>query len=213
MYGQYYPKMNYKVCYSQYCVDFDSVAHIPKLVYYKIIEDSLGSYGRYDFGEDPNVSGDVDPSEYSYSGYDRGHLFPAASSNSYESASESFYMTNMAPQLPEFNRGVWKSLESWERSVSDSVLYVIDGCIYDCKSDKINDKIVIPDKFFKVLYNPKWNLMIGFLIPQTGFQGSFTNYVVTVDYIEELLGINLFYQLPDDIEKELESDSDYWDWT
>ena len=66
------------------------------------------------FRSDPKVkTGSATLSDYKGSGYDRGHLAPAADFKwSSTAMSESFYMSNMSPQVPGFNRGIWKKLES-----------------------------------------------------------------------------------------------------
>jgi endonuclease G len=100
-----------------------------------------GIFDRSDnFREDPFVSsGSADNSDYAKSGYDRGHLAPAADMKWSEKAmSESFYYSNMSPQLPAFNRGIWKMLEEKVRDwalENDSIL-IVTGPILSSKNQK-----------------------------------------------------------------------------
>jgi endonuclease G len=212
LYAQYCPKCKYKVEYNQYTVDWDKEARIPRFVYYTVEYDKIGNYGRYSFGADVRVENTSYPEDYYDSSYDKGHLFPAASAHSWRDASESFWMTNMAPQLPSLNRGVWKSIETWERNMSDSIIHVVAGYIPDRGLKKMyGTKITVPKRFFKVIYNPKYNLMIGFIVRQNESR-NYKDCIVTVDEIERLTGIDFFYQLPDGVEEELESFANIWYW-
>jgi endonuclease G len=196
--------MKYKIEYTQYTVDYDSILRIPRLVYYKIEPDSLKYFGRDIFGPDYNVFNYTTPEDYYDSGYDRGHLFPSASAYSWDAMSESFYMTNITPQLPEFNRGVWKSLELHERSFN-STTYVITGFIPQDRYDYlVGTNIAIPDKYFKVIYVPDEYIMEGYIIPQNGIK-PYMKWRVPVDMIENQIGYDLFYQLDDNLENYLES--------
>jgi endonuclease G len=83
------------------------------------------------FRSDPKVkTGSAALSDYKGSGYDRGHLAPAADFKwSATAMSESFYMSNMSPQVPGFNRGIWKNIESTVRNwaVENDEIYIVTG--------------------------------------------------------------------------------------
>jgi len=123
-------------------------------VAYKLKGEDLerASYKRKDnFKSDPDVkSKSAHPDDYKGSGYDRGHLAPAADFTWSESAlKETFFMSNMSPQVPGFNRGIWKKLEAKVRTwaTENNVVYVVTGPIYVDKSEKIGkNKVAIPDK-------------------------------------------------------------------
>ena len=87
-----------------------------------------------DFRIDPFIkTGSATLSDYKGSGYDRGHLVPAADMNfALDAMSETFYMSNMSPQVPSFNRGIWKKLESLVREWAnyEGVLYIVTGPIF-----------------------------------------------------------------------------------
>lgn len=101
-------------------------------------------------------TGSSDPGDYKGSGYDRGHLAPAAVFvHSQKEMDESFLMSNITPQTPSFNRGIWKKAENWEREMAvvfDSVT-VISGVVLTDSLETINGTdICIPEYFYKIAY-------------------------------------------------------------
>lgn len=181
------------------------------LLAYEVIGDA--SRKNEPFKPDPDVStGSALPTDYTRSGYDRGHLAPAADFKfSQRMMGESFYMSNMTPQAPQFNRGIWSELESLVRTwaVRDNGLYVITGPVLKPglpTIGKTND-IAVPEQFYKVILycNSPEVRMIGFLLNNEGSNRPLTDFVVPVDQIERVSGIDFFPKLPDDIEQKLES--------
>lgn len=154
------------------------------------------------------------PSDYSRSGYDRGHLAPAGDFKfSQRLTQESFYMSNMSPQKPDFNRGIWKELEEQVRAwaVRDKGLYVVTGPVLKPGLPTIGrkNKVAVPEQYYKVILycrNPEIR-MIGFLLSNEGSDLSLKNFVVPVDQIEKLTGINFFPKIPDTLERKLERTS------
>ena len=124
---------------------------------------------------------------------------------------ESFSMANMSPQLPAFNRGVWKRLEEHVRAlaVRRGSLVVVTGPIFYTNTPirVIGESHVrIPDAFHKAVYaetNPQG--MVGFVLPHEGTQAAFCAFVTNVDAVEEMTGLDFFSALPDNIETNLES--------
>ncbi|MBC3785995.1 DNA/RNA non-specific endonuclease [Spirosoma utsteinense] len=165
------------------------------------------------FKPDPLVeTGTALPSDYTRSGYDRGHLAPAGDFKfSQRLTRESFYMSNVSPQEPQFNRGIWKELEELVRrwAVRDNGLYVVTGSVLKPGLPTIGraNEVSVPGKFYKViLYCDKPNVrMIGFLLDNKASNSSLKQFVVPVDQIEQLTGIDFFPRLPDDLERSLES--------
>lgn len=145
---------------------------------------------------------------YTYDGfgYDRGHLAPSADFRwSKEALSESYFYSNMSPQYPEFNRGIWAELEGSLRGYvirTGHPLYVVTGGILRDELPVVErsvNKVAIPQKFFKVAYDPESNICIGFLIPNIkGSYESWRSYAVTVDKVEEATGIDFFPKLKDE---------------
>ncbi|GAB4026567.1 DNA/RNA non-specific endonuclease [Spirosoma koreense] len=153
-------------------------------------------------------------SDYTRSGFDRGHLAPAADFKfSQRMMRETFYMSNITPQVPQFNRGIWKDLEDLVRrwAVRDNGLYVVTGAVLKPGLPTIgrSNEISVPEKFYKVILycnNPEIR-MIGFLLNNEPSDRSLKQFVVSVDTIEQLTGIDFFPKLPDDLERKLESKS------
>lgn len=165
------------------------------------------------FKPDPDVStGSALPSDYSRSGYDRGHLAPAGDFKySQRMMSQSFFMSNMTPQAPQFNRGIWKELEEQVRAwaVRDNGIYVVTGPVLTPGLPTIGrqNEVAIPPYFYKVLLycNAPEIRMVAFLLKNEGSDKSLKQFVVPVDQVEQLTGIDFFPKLPDELERKLES--------
>lgn len=181
------------------------------LLDYEITGDADRKYEQ--FQPDPAVStGTALPSDYTRSGYDRGHLAPAGDFKySQRMMKETFLMSNITPQAPQFNRGIWKELEELVRSwaVRDNGLYVITGPVLKPGLSTIgrSNEVSVPEKFYKViLYCNKPDIrMIGFLLENEPSTNSLKQFVVPVDQIEQLTGLDFFPKIPDDLERKLES--------
>ena len=96
-----------------YALGYSEEHEQPLWVTYKLTADEVKNKKARrtdDFRSDPAIpSSSAEPADYKGSFFDRGHLAPAADmSFSLQAMSESFYMSNMSPQRPEFNRGIWK---------------------------------------------------------------------------------------------------------
>ncbi len=138
--------------------------------------------------------------DYTGSGYTRGHLVPAGDmAFDIEAMRESFYMSNMSPQLREHNNGVWKELEEnirdWTYKANE--LYIITGPILTnpIKTIGKENKVTVPSAFYKVLYDPLHDKGIGFIIPNARSEERLETYMMTIDQVEIATGIDFFYQL------------------
>lgn len=175
-----------------------------------------------DFRLDPMVkTGSADPYDYRGSGYDRGHLVPAADmAFSQESMSETFYMSNMSPQERGFNAGIWRELEELTRDWAKRYkgLYVVSGPLLNKRAKAIigkENKIEVPSAFYKVLLDLSHPEQkgIAFIIPNEVSDEPLANYIVTIDEVEKQTGIDFFANLLDDkLEEELESHSEKHLW-
>lgn len=165
------------------------------------------------FKSDPNViTGSASLDDYKSSGYDRGHLAPAADMRfSEETMLQSFFMSNMSPQLPEFNRGIWKKLEETVRdfAAEDLELYIITGpVLHDGLPTIGENKVSVPEFYFKALCDlkPPEIKMIAFLLPNRGSSEEPEKFAISVDSLEIITGADFFYSLPDRLEESLESE-------
>lgn len=173
-----------------------------------------------DFRVDPKVStGSAALEDYKRSGYDRGHLAPAADmAFSDETMSESFYMSNMSPQRPAFNRGVWQKLESTVRrfAINEESITVITGGIFIEDEEPIYigiNKVRVPEFFYKVILDetpPR--KMIAFILPNKGSKKQLDKFVVSVDDVEEATGLDFFAEIKNGEGAKLESEINATQW-
>lgn len=205
----------YTLCYNEEHEQPDWVA------YELTREEVYGAEDRADnFRADPSVkTGSATLEDYRGSGYDRGHLIPAADLKwSAEAMGDSFYLSNMSPQDPQFNRGIWGTLEGVVRNfaATEGSVYVVTGPVLtDGPYETIGaNKVSVPKRFYKVVldYTEPEIKAIGFLLPNEGSKKSVQSFACSVDEVEEVTGLDFFPLLPDDIEGRLESTYDVRQW-
>lgn len=187
-------------------------------VAYKLFKNSINNSvkRKNNFREDLKVvTGSSTLKDYKNSGYDRGHLAPAKTMSFNDlTMSESFYMSNMSPQKPSFNRGIWKKLEEEVRSwisTSDS-LYVVTGPVLENPLGEIGEnKVTIPRYYYKSIIRFKNNELfgIGFLMKNEKSTKSVTSFCVSIDSIEKITGLDFFYHLDTQLQNQIESNSNY----
>lgn len=172
------------------------------------------------FKPDEKVStGSALPSDYTGSGYDRGHLAPAADFQfSQHALDETFFMSNISPQDPQFNRGIWSDLEQRVRfwAKKEKQLHIITGAVLKNGLPRIGkkNKISVPEQFYKIildLQEPEIKA-IAFLMENEGSQQPLQSFVVSIDEIERITGIDFFHALPDELENRLEASIDIGKW-
>ena len=171
------------------------------------------------FLPDPLLSNPVGSNSYTKSGYDRGHLCPAADMKlNAVSMAESFYMSNMSPQVPALNRGIWSKLEDKVRdwALEKNGLYVVTGPLLNKSCGSVNQKITVPCAYYKMVFKQTKTGVeaIAFLLPNAGSTQPLMQFVVSIDYIEALTGIDFFANLPDSEEEKFESRvlTNIWQW-
>jgi endonuclease G len=168
------------------------------------------------FQEDKRVpTGSATPADYKGSGFDRGHLAPFADLDwSEASARESFWMSNMSPQVPEFNRGIWKDLEDWvrEQARARGAVWIVTGPVLDKPMGSIGgNAVTVPRAYYKVLYAPKPRpAMTAYLLPNSGSELPLRRFVVSVDSVEAVTGLDFFPRLPNRSEGRLEAAAVSW---
>jgi endonuclease G len=158
--------------------------------------------------------------EYDAFGYDRGHLAPSADFRwSAVALSESYYYSNMSPQLADFNRGKWGDLEDAIRGYlfnnPATELYVVTGPVLReglAKIERGVNKVSIPQQYFKVVADLNKKKAIGFLLPNEAISKSLKTFATDINSIEALTGLNFFNKLPEALQEELEKQSDPTDW-
>lgn len=207
--------------YEGFRVSFNPENRTPNWVAWELLgSETSGEHKRTNnFWQDNGVKNCPSPKDYSNSGYDRGHLCPAADQQwSQKAMADCFSMANMAPQDHALNAGAWNTLEKKERQWAqrDSAIVIIAGPIYeDSDSQRIGDAGVrVPGAFFKVMIAPYLDEPrgIGFIYPNMSSPGNMANYAMTIDQVEEITGYDFFYNLPDDIEEKIESTASFKAW-
>ena len=208
----------YTLCYSE-------KHEQPIWVAYSISHDEArGEVPRKDaFKEDPGVrTGSASLEDYKGSGYDRGHLAPAADMKINPTAmNESFYLSNMSPQVPGFNRGIWKMLEAWVREKAfyvtrdgETELYVVTGPILTEGLKMIGENNVsVPEFYYKVIYDPSdggATAGVAFLMKNepSKLKPTDNSFIVPIDSVEVLTGIDFFSELEDSREELIESNTE-----
>lgn len=167
------------------------------------------------FMEDPLVSTQTATNaDYAKSGYDRGHLAPAADvSWSLQAMQESFYYSNMSPQLPGFNRGIWKKLEEKVRAwaLQYDTLYIVTGPILEPGLPTIGpNKVSIPKAYFKALYAPQQQKGLAFILPNAKSEQLLSAFCMSIDALELKLNRDFFYQELDQTERVIEAQAQFW---
>lgn len=205
-----------------YVASYNKTTLLPNWVAWHLTaERTEGSAKRsgVDFAEDTEVP-EPRATDWDYynSGYDRGHMCPAADNKwSKKAMEESFLFTNMCPQNGNLNRGDWNEMEmacrKWAKKYGD--LYIVCGPIlYKGKHKTIGkNKVVVPEAFFKVVLRTGDDPQaIGFIYKNTSGNRPKDSYVNTVDEVERITGIDFFPSLPDDVEKKVEAGCDLGLW-
>ena len=174
------------------------------------------------FHADKKISTDsATPEDYTRSGYDRGHLAPAADmAFSAKAMDDSFCMSNMSPQTPALNRGVWKNLEEQVRRWAQGfgAVFVVSGPVLDKNANEYSkigrNAVAVPEYFYKALLTKSGDSLIavGFLIPNDKPKGSIWDYALSIDELEERTGLDFFYLLDDVREKAAEKAFSPLDW-
>ena len=174
------------------------------------------SRGDYDFEADPEVPmlHRVNGWDYKKSGYQRGHMCPAADMKWSERAmNDCHYMSNICPQSPKLNMQWWEHLERacrrWADEEHEGVVYVICGPIVGQNPQTIGRdvEVAVPEAFFKVVYSlrPGHEKALGFYYRNTDERQTMDDAVTTVDEIEKLTGLDFMPVLDDNVENAIEA--------
>ncbi|MBQ0062003.1 MAG: DNA/RNA non-specific endonuclease [Bacteroidales bacterium] len=209
---------------SSYTLSYNSTTKAANWVAWHLTEEHTdGPFKRkgISYMEDEDIDGPKLEDWRDISDYDHGHLCPAGDNKwDRKAMTETFYLSNMCVQNSRLNQETWERLEStcreWARKFGD--IYIVAGPIFNSgKIRKIgaNKKLCVPDAFYKVVLcmngTPK---ALGFIYNNENPEEhpSLDNHVVSVDEVEQITGIDFFYELPDSIEISIEKESDLKKW-
>ncbi|WP_281635712.1 DNA/RNA non-specific endonuclease [Flavobacterium marginilacus] len=177
-------------------------------------------YERPYFKQDPLI--DTESAHwrnYKDTGYDKGHLVPAADMKfSKEAYTETFYTSNVSPQNRDFNAGIWNRLEQKVRYWADkyTALFIVTGSILHDNLLTIGDEEVsVPHYFFKIAVRVENNSlnMISFLVPNEKSDLPLYKFAKTIDEIEQITGIDFNQKLSEKIEEKIEKELSYKEWS
>lgn len=207
--------------HAYYTLSYNEKAEQAEWVAYELKKNYIknSNFKRPFFVEDPKVTTQsADWRNYKNSGYDKGHLCPAADMefdiNAYN---DTFFTSNISPQNHDFNAGIWNRLEQKLRfwAVKNDGLIVVTGGVLKGTSKGIGkEDVAVPNYFYKIaLSNHKGNYkVIAFLVPNEKSSKPIFDYVVSVDKLESITGIDFFPKLEDKIENTLEKNVDVSSW-
>jgi len=205
-----------------YVTSYNSNTKLPNwTMWYLTKNHTYGSSQRSSakFHEDYDVPGPrADNNDYYNSRYDRGHMCPAGDNKWDPTAmNDCFLFTNMCPQNHNLNTGAWNDLEitcrGWARRYG--MIYIVCGPLLSNGTHKTvgPHKVVVPEKFYKVVLRlGSEPAALGFIYENQSSKRGLEKYVVSVDEVERLTGLDFFPGLKDQLENRIEAKANLDDW-
>ena len=225
----HYAPDNYGDTQLNYSLEYNYASHHSRWVaftfYDKTAESNTGRSNAWSY--DPQlIEWTNNDTDYRGSGYDRGHIMASADRLYSRTANEqTFYYSNITPQVNSFNAGIWLELENtlrnyWGRSNSfRDTLYVVKGGTI--RDDQVTgtigeSKIVVPKYNYMAVLSKKADTYksIAFWFENKKYNEPYklNEHAVSVEELEELTGIDFFHNLPDEIESVVEKQKNISDW-
>lgn len=207
-----------------YTVSYNSDYKIANWVAYELTPEEAKSKKAErsnKFVPDPMVKGATATNEdYTRTGYDRGHLAPAGDMKwSAKAMRESFYLSNICPQKPALNRGIWKELEEQSRMWANDygALLIATGPVMTDDMKRLGkNRVGIPKAFYKVICyvsGDKYKA-IGFILENKDYKKTeLKSMAIPVDSVEKVTGIDFFPAVPDEQENVMEAKVDWDSWS
>jgi endonuclease G, mitochondrial len=186
-----------ELCKTNYAVIHRCDVKAPIAVFEHLTKDKItGAFKRQDdFRPDPQVAAQCQAQLKDYAGqpYDRGHMSPAGNNTqSAQVMSESFFLSNMVPQVPNNNRGIWKQLETWERNwaLAGGDFYIISGGIYGINHKVIGNGVGVPDVLYKIIIEKNSKKVMAYMMPNSPLPvADLPKYQTTMTAIEQATGM------------------------
>ena len=209
-----------------FCIEWDIAKKAQRWTAFRWDNTNSGGYIKREdnFIEDTDIPEEYRTTYENYrgSGYTRGHICASADRwNSLEANRQTFLYSNMQPQLYSFNGGIWANMEmkvrSWNTADFRDTLYVVKGGTIDHNSDIIEHTstgLLVPKYFFMAILCKNKSTVnegykaIGFYLEHRSFyedEKTLSPYIVSIDKLENLTGIDFFCNLPDRIENQVEN--------
>lgn len=202
---KYSPKTQ-EICYSAYGVIHSSITRTPLISAEHLTraEQSKPHPPRKDkFHAEPNLppADRAALKDYKHSGFDRGHMAPAADMPDKKSQAESFSLANMIPQNPKNNRNLWEGVEEAIRELAKTwgELYVVTGPVfYGSQLKRLNGRVLVPTYIFKAIYDPSHKLAAAYFVANAE-GGRYA--VVSIAEVEKLTGLSIFPALEEKVKQ------------
>lgn len=212
---------NQYLCRAGYAVNYNYTTKVAYFVTEVIKPELLVTKSvsrKDDFREDPEIPAQfrVTLKDYQGAGLDRGHMAPAANFT-YDAGvmSESFLLSNMMPQAPGNNRGIWKYLEEYTRFWASKYghLHIITGTIFDSTAKTMGNNVRVPSHVYKIVIDAQRQRSIAFLFPNTKLDPKeIEQYVVSIGELEDYTGINFSPALPASLQALEKNRGVFKDW-
>lgn len=189
-----------RLIHENYTSVFSKSKHYPVLVEWWVTKSKVNCskpLSRKDnFKPDPLLFKETDLiNDYKGSGYDRGHMMPAADNlcQTPEIQDECFYFSNMTPQPHTLNAGSWKTLETQTRllSIQYDSIHVWCGAVGSVKTFGIN-KVSVPSTCWKVILIKKTKEFRAYIFPNTSEKFNLESLKVRKEDVEKLSGFKFF---------------------
>jgi len=178
-------------------------------------EKASGTIPRYNkFEPDPDLAeGDrAELSDYKGSGYDKGHMAPAADMRwDQQAMEECFFLSNMVPQVGKgMNQGIWKDLEERVRkwAIDRDELYIFTGPIYEAGIAKTigDNKVAVPTHLYKIIYDVHKTEAIAFIMPNAKLNSTdMDKYIVSIRDVEQKTGLDFLSELDKNVQNVIET--------
>ena len=197
------------LCFEAFAVMHSGVSRTPLWVAEKLTRASLvraKSVKREDTFHPEETLPPEDRAEladYARSGYDRGHMAPAADMPTISAQHESFSLANIVPQQPQNNQILWSAIEGATRHMTNQrgELYVMTGPIFEAdKVERLNRRVFVPTHIYKAVYDPAKKEGAAWITPNTADN----NYeVVSIAELEKRIRIKLFPSVPPAVKEKI----------
>jgi endonuclease G, mitochondrial len=190
-----------EVCFSEFVVMHSGVSRTPLWSAEHLTKERLENAKTLrrtnSFHSEDAISVDErsELSDYSKSGFDRGHLSPSADMPTERAQYESFSLANMIPQNPKNNRYLWESIESAVRyqTLQRGELYVITGVLFQgTQLQRLNERVLVPTHIYKAFYDPNRNEGGAYFVKN---EAEKAYEVLSIAELENRIGLNLFPKL------------------
>lgn len=204
-YGGIYPEFANKklsqgtqpLCFSGFAVMYSGVTKTPlwsaEHLTKKRINDAKKISREDNFHEESRLPKSIRAtlSDYSKSGFDRGHLAPNGNMANRQQQYDSFSLANIAPQSPRNNRYIWRNIETATRQLTQQYgeVYSVTGVAFlDTKVKTLKGRVLVPSHFYKAVYIPKLNQAGAYFAPN---DESERIEVISINELTDKVGIDV----------------------